>query len=404
MRVGVLAASGQLGGAERVVLETVRGLSTLGIESTVLALESGPLLEAALREGARAAEALRLPAGLAVLGDAGRSPATVAVGLMRAAVPLPAYVRQFARTLRRHGADVIHSHGIKTHVLAALIPRRRPVIWHLHDYVSLRPVSLALLRRLARRCDLVIAVSDSIAQDARSWLPRGVQVVVLHNAVDTERFSPRGAVADLDALAGLPPAPPDTLRIGLPATFARWKGHEVFLRSLAELKRRDIRGYLIGGAVYQTGDSQWSERELRQVIATLGLQEQVGVTGFVDDMPSALRALDVVVHASTRPEPFGLVIAEAMACGRLVLATRTGGAAELFEHDVHAVGLDVADVSTMTAALRGLLADPERRAAIASRARAHVVARFGRERFAVALGEALALVADDHSAVPARQR
>ena len=247
-------------------------------------------------------------------------------------------------------------------------------------------------------------MSDSIAQDARSWLPRGVQVVVLHNAVDTERFSPCGAVADLDALAGLPPAPTDTLRIGLPATFARWKGHEVFLRSLAELKRRDIRGYLIGGAVYQTGDSQWSERELRQVIATLGLQEQVGVTGFVDDMPSALRALDVVVHASTRPEPFGLVIAEAMACGRLVLATRTGGAAELFEHDVHAVGLDVAEVSTMTAALRGLLADPERRAAIASRARAHIVARFGRERFAVALGEALALVADDRSAVPARQR
>ena len=404
MRVGLLAASGQLGGAERVVLETVRGLSSHGIESTVLALESGPLLEAALREGACAAEALVLPAGLAVLGDAGRSRAAVAVGLMRAAIPLPGYVRRLARTLRTHGAEVIHSHGIKTHVLAALVPRGRPVIWHLHDYVSLRPVSMALLRLLARRCDLVIAVSDSIAQDARRWLPSGFPVVVLHNAVDTERFSPLGAVANLDALASLPPAPPDTLRIGLPATFARWKGHEVFLRSLAELKRRDIRGYLIGGAVYQTGDSQWSERELRELIATLGLQEQVGVTGFLDDMPAAYRALDVVVHASTRPEPFGLVIPEAMACGRLVLATRTGGAAELFEHDVHAVGLDVAQVPTMTAALRDLLADPDRRAAIASRARAHVVARFGRERFAAALGEALALVAPARAAEPAGTR
>jgi len=402
MRVGLLAASGQLGGAERVVLETVRALSTLGIESTLLALESGPLLEAALREGAHAAEALRLPAGLAVLGDAGRSPAAVAAGLMRAVVPLPAYLRRLARTLRRHEADVIHSHGIKTHVLAALVPRRRPVIWHLHDYVSLRPVSMALLRRLARRCDLVIAVSDSVAQDARRWLPGGFPVVVLHNAVDTERFSPHGAVANLDALTGLPPAPPDTLRVGLPATFARWKGHEVFLRSLAELKRRDIRGYLIGGAVYQTGDSQWSERELRELIATLGLQEQVGLTGFLDDMPAAYRALDVVVHASTRPEPFGLVIPEAMACGRLVLATRIGGAAELFDHDVHAVGLDIAQVSTMTAALYDLLADPGRRAAIASQARAHVVARFGRERFATSLGEALALVARERAAVPVR--
>jgi len=106
-------------------------------------------------------------------------------------------------------------------------------------------------------------------------------------------------------------------------------------------------------------------------------------------MPAAYRALDVVVHASTRPEPFGLVIPEAMACGRLVLATRMGGAAELFEHDVHAVGLDVAQVSTMTEALCGLLADPGRRAAIASRARAHVVARFGRGRFALELQAAL---------------
>ena len=402
MRVGLLAASGQLGGAERVVLETVRGLSTLGIESTVLALEAGPLLEAALGEGAHAAEALRLPAGLAGLGDAGQPRVAVAIGLMRAAAPLPAYVRRLARTLRRHETDVIHSHGIKTHALAALLPRRRPVIWHLHDYVSLRPVSMALLRQLARRCDLVIAVSESIAQDARLWLPCDVPVVVLHNAVDTERFSPHGAVANLDALAGLSPAPPDTLRVGLPATYARWKGHDVFLRSLAELKRRDVRGYLIGGAVYQTDDSQWSERELRELIAMLGLQEQVGLTGFLDDMPAAYRALDVVVHASTRPEPFGLVIPEAMACGRLVLATRTGGAAELFEHDVHAVGLDVAQVGTMTTALCELLADPERRLAIASRARAHVVARFGRERFAAALGETLSLVGRERAAVPAR--
>jgi glycosyltransferase involved in cell wall biosynthesis len=116
------------------------------------------------------------------------------------------------------------------------------------------------------------------------------------------------------------------------------------------------------------------------------------VTGFLDDMPAAYRALDVVVHASTRPEPFGLVITEAMACGRLVLATRTGGAAELFEHEVQAVGLDVAQVSTMTAALGGLLVDPDRRAAIASRARAHVVARFGRRRFAGGLQAALSSI------------
>jgi len=194
-------------------------------------------------------------------------------------------------------------------------------------------------------------------------------------------------------MAGLTPAPPGTRRVGLPATFARWKGHEVFLRALAGLKRTDVRGFVIGGPVYQTGDSQWSTGELRDRIVALGLEGRVGATGFVADMPAVYRALDVVVHASTRPEPFGLVIPEAMACGRLVMATRTGGAAELFEHGVNAVGMDVADVPTMIATLENLLADPDRRAVIAGRARDHVVARFGRQRFAAALGDALSKIA-----------
>ena len=136
MRVTVLAASGQLGGAERMVLETVRALSTLGLESTVVALEPGPLLDATRREGADMVEVLRLSSGLATLGDAGRSKAAVVVGLLRAAAPLPFSVRRLAGILQRHATDVIHSHGIKTHVLAALVPRRRPVVWHLHDYVE----------------------------------------------------------------------------------------------------------------------------------------------------------------------------------------------------------------------------------------------------------------------------
>ena len=57
----------------------------------------------------------------------------------------------------------------------------------------------------------------------------------------------------------------------------------------------------------------------------------VGFTGHVADVPAALRSLDIVVHASTAPEPFGMVIAEGMASRRAVVAARGGGAAELFE-------------------------------------------------------------------------
>ena len=109
------------------------------------------------------------------------------------------------RVLAAHAPDVVHSHGIKTHVLAALTRRKAPVVWHLHDYVGLRSVSSKLLPRLARRCDLAIAVSHSVADDARRWLPSRLRVEVVHNAVDTDRFTPSGEALDLGR--GLGPRP-----------------------------------------------------------------------------------------------------------------------------------------------------------------------------------------------------
>ena len=73
---------------------------------------------------------------------------------------------------------------------------------------------------------------------------------------------------------------------------------------------------MIGGTLYQTEGSQYDLEDLRRLAANLGLEGRVGFTGFVDEPAAAMRALDVVVHASTQPEPFGLVIAEAMAGGR----------------------------------------------------------------------------------------
>ena len=134
-------------------------------------------------------------------------------------------------------------------------------------------------------------------------------------------------MANLDALAGLPPAAEGTVRVGLIATFSRWKGHDTFLRAVASLPASvRIRPYIVGGALYDTDGSQYSAIELRRLAATYGLADRVGFTGFVESADQAMRALDIVVHASTSPEPFGLVIAEAMACGRALVTSATGGA------------------------------------------------------------------------------
>lgn len=115
----------------------------------------------------------------------------------------------------------------------------------------------------------------------------------VHNAVDLERFNPRGPLLDLDALSGLLPAANRTVRVGLVATMARWKGHEVFLRALSMLpKDLPVRGYVIGGPIYATQGSQYSLDELRSLASGLGLNGKVAFTGYVDDSAPAMRALD----------------------------------------------------------------------------------------------------------------
>jgi glycosyltransferase involved in cell wall biosynthesis len=208
-------------------------------------------------------------------------------------------------------------------------------------------------------------------------------IALVRNGIDVEHFAPGpGDGRRLDELAALPPAGPDTLRVGLVATYARWKGQDVFLQAAARLAREalPVRFYLVGGPVYQTVGSQWTEAELRRQAADLLAGRRLGFLGFQQDTAAVYRALDVVVHASTQPEPFGLTIAEAMACARPVVVARAGGAAELFTGDHDAVGVPPGDAAALAAALRDLAADPARRQFLGDNARRTAVLHFHRDR------------------------
>ena len=128
-----------------------------------------------------------------------------------------------------------------------------------------------------------------------------------------------------------------------------------------------MRAYIVGDAVYQTEGSQYSLDELRQLARSLGIADRVGFTGFVHTPEATFRALHVVVHASTAPEPFGLVIAEAMACGRPVIVSNAGGAAEIVTPGVDALVHAPGDAGDFAAQIAALAAD--RGAARANRAR-----------------------------------
>jgi glycosyltransferase involved in cell wall biosynthesis len=185
----------------------------------------------------------------------------------------------------------------------------------------------------------------------------------------------------LDRLAGLTAAGAGTIRVGLVATYARWKGQDLFLEAVKRLmalgQAKPVRFYVIGGPVYRT-PSQFSEEELRALAKCLGVANHVGFIPFQEDPAGIYRALDVVVHASTRPEPFGRTIVEAMSCGRAVVASPEGGAREVFRDGHDALGFLPRDPESLAAAIHRLVESDALRSELGVRGRETAVARFAR--------------------------
>jgi glycosyltransferase involved in cell wall biosynthesis len=384
-----LSPTGQTGGAEAALQELLAGLreSHPSWSLRLIVASDGPLVSRVEALGVPV-EVLPFPASLARLGDWGMGKGPWArlmflTSCAAAALPALGYLRRLRDRLHSQPPDVIHTNGFKMHLLGTWArPEGSAVLWHLHDYVSRRSVMARLLRREAHRCSAVVANSKSVAEDVRQVCGREIAIHPVWNAVDLERFSPAGPRADLDALSGLPRTD-DVLRVGLVATFARWKGHRTFLEALAMLPPSlPVRGYIIGGPVYETQGSQTTVPELRALVTALGLETRVGLTGFVPDSAVAIRALDVVVHASTEPEPFGLVIAEAMACGKPVVASRAGGARELTESGVNALGHEPGDAAGLARRIEELALDGDLRQRLGRAGRSTAERYFSRGRLA----------------------
>jgi glycosyltransferase involved in cell wall biosynthesis len=397
MRVMYLNPTGQMGGAESSLVDILASIrhAEPSWPLHLLAASDGPLI-GRVRSLGVTAEVLPFPQAISRLGEHGAAGSDGPWGSIRFAAQIPVAAAQavgyraaLGRAVDAFGPAIVHTNGLKMHVLTAwgIGSSHRPaLVWHLHDYLGTRPMTTRLLRWHHARAATVVANSASVAADATRALANGTRVVTVRNGVDLDRFSNGGARSNLDAMSGLPQAPANTVRVGLVATLARWKGHATFLQAIARLPPDlAVRAYIVGDAIYQTEGSQYSLDELRQLARSLGVADRVGFTGFVHTPEAALRALHVVVHASTAPEPFGLVIAEAMACGRAVIVSNAGGAAEIVTPGVdalvHAPG-DAGDLSTQIAALAG---DAELRGRIGRAARATAERSFDRARLATEL-------------------
>lgn len=273
------------------------------------------------------------------------------------------------RLVRRLRPDVVHSHLTKSDLalqLAARLAgvRRRIVTLHNTDRWRARRLLARVYRILAASgADHVLAVSEEVARHAvttGSVAPR--QIMVVPNGVDAARF------------ASVPALDPERLAaqgwvLAIIGRLHPQKDHPTFLKAARRLADRapGVRFRILGDGPLRA--------ELEAESRALGLSDRLSFMGNVLDMPAALEEIDGVVLSSAW-EGLPMVLLEAMAAARPVVATDVGEVGSVLRHGIDGLVVPPGDPEALAQAMAALIKAPERAAAMGLAGRTRVSTGF----------------------------
>lgn len=277
--------------------------------------------------------------------------------------------RRVARDLRALQVDLVCTKGLPAHFYGGLAARLSgaPCVWHVQDLVSQRAGNL-YAQVLGRAGNVlakhVIADGHTIREQLAPFLAAD-QMTVIHNGVDTERFSPhvdgRPVRAEWSVQEG-------EILIGNAARLTPWKGQDHLVRAFAAVADEfpAAKLVLVGAPVF---DDDRFERDLRELVARTNLAHRVIFAGFRWDLPEVLAALDVFVHSAIMKDTSPLAVVSAMASGKAILSTNVSGVAELFTPGQDAILVEPGSSEALIGGLREVLASAGRRAGLGQAAR-----------------------------------
>ena len=325
MRILLVEFTSAVSGGERSLLELVQGLRDEH-EPTVVC-PAGPLADRARELGV---QVLPIPASQLTFRLHPRH-------TLRGLAAMACAVHRLRALVRALRPDVVHANSIRAGLLA--IPAARgisAVVVHCRDAIPEGPVGTLVRAAVLAGADGVVAISRHVATSfaGGGWAGRGVMVV--DNAVDLIRFDPAALPA---SACRSPLGLDDGLVLSVIAQITPWKGQDLAIATLAELRRRGHAATLlvVGEAkfvdVATRHDNRGFERDLHALVQALGLAGRVRFLGERSDPERILAASDVLLVPSTE-EPFGRTIIEAMAMGVPVAATSIGGPREILRDGI----------------------------------------------------------------------
>ncbi|HEY7131048.1 MAG TPA: glycosyltransferase family 4 protein [Candidatus Limnocylindrales bacterium] len=365
-----------LGGAERSVLELARAQNALGDRARVAVGREGPFA-AALRSSSIPV----VPLGWRRRYVDAPSDARLARMVGGAAATIDASLK-LRRVVHDASPDVVQAHTRKAQLVASLglVGAGTPLVWHLRDDVPRRPALRRLLRAAIGRADHAVAISTWLAGHYAELrlLPRSGRIDVVPSSVDPA------------PLSALPTPWLDGDRapvLGFVGQIADWKAPDVIVDLAEQLADRpDVRFVIVGDVWFTNADRGYGDRLAARVRESTAAPriERLGTRAPAE----AFAALDILVHTSREPEPFGRVVVEAMMARRPVVGFRRGAVPEILGDGTGALA-DGFDAAALARAVRSVIDDPAGSRAMAERAAASA-RRYAPDRIAATMADVYA--------------
>lgn len=284
---------------------------------------------------------------------------------------------KYYRLGREHKVALVHLNNVIGTQLAGILAAkllRVPCIAHMRDFEEIHPVT----RAYARWVDYFVAISQAVGGNLRLLGVPDEKISVIHDAIDLEKFSSTNESKGLRDEFGINPT---RLAFGIFGRVVEWKGIRQFIHAarLVIDKLPSATAFVVGGA--SAGEESFFD-EMHQLSQRLGLAGRLLFTGYRNDIAEIMGLMDVIVHASIKPEPFGMVIIEGMAMRKPIVATRGGGPLDIVVENRTGFLVEMGNAEALGKAILTLLRKPELRKEMGIAGREIVEQRFSSRHYA----------------------
>ena len=350
-RILYLHAGAEMYGADKVLLELIKGLNPQEFEAHVILPNDGVLVEALRQVGAQVS-VLDYP----ILRRKYFNPK----GILEYLKSYRRYSQKIAQYVRENGIDLVHNNT--TAVLEGIYLKRKvklPLIWHVHEIiVKPKAISDFINFLMGRYADKIVTVSNAVANHVKqSRYVKDDQVQVIYNGVDNAVYHEMDASAVREQFG----IAQEALVIGMVGRVNAWKGQDDFLEAVTPILQANPKAVaFLAGSAFE--GEEWRVDELEKAISDSPVAGQIKRIDYYSKTTELYNMFDIFVLPSTNPDPLPTVVLESMACGKPVVGYRHGGVCEMVAEGTNGLLAAPNQPAELSKAIEELANNTEKRA------------------------------------------